>query len=157
MLFFFFSFTATSVCSTLSLHDALPICWLWRCGRLRRLSWFLNALRFRRWARLGLGLRFRLGFGLLLRLIAVFTLRGVWSFARRSLWLWFGCLRCRLGFHRCSLHGLSVYRLCSYRLRIFRSRFFWTRLDFFGWRFAGVLPSRLDWQWTLCGLRWLAR
>src|SRR5690625_7755103 len=90
MLFFFFSFTATSVCSTLSLHDALPICWLWRCGRLRRLSWFLNALRFRRWARLGLGLRFRLGFGLLLRLIAVFTLRGVWSFARRSLWLWFG-------------------------------------------------------------------
>src|SRR5699024_3847250 len=95
--------------------------------------------------------------GLLLRLIAVFTLRGVWSFARRSLWLWFGCLRCMLGFHRCSLHGLSVYRLCSYRLRIFRSRFFWTRLDFFGWRFAGVLPSRLDWQWTLCGLRWLAR
>src|SRR5690625_6249034 len=93
MLFFFFSFTATSVCSTLSLHDALPICWLWRCGRLRRLSWFLNALRFRRWARLGLGLRFRLGFGLLLRLIAVFTLRGVWSFARRSLWLRFGCLR----------------------------------------------------------------
>src|SRR5690625_6602391 len=84
MLFFFFSFTATSVCSTLSLHDALPICWLWRCGRLRRLSWFLNALRFRRWARLGLGLRFRLGFGLLLRLIAVFTLRGVWSLDRKS-------------------------------------------------------------------------
>src|SRR3712207_6871131 len=34
-IFFFFNDTATTEIYTLSLHDALPISWIWRPGRMR--------------------------------------------------------------------------------------------------------------------------